>query len=335
MLLVRARVGLGRRLPDDVARAEMMRVGLTPDAPFPGVHRGWRCTCTLCGRPASLSLASVRVRLSKSAEDPATGCDACVAAASGKSRMIQQADAERRMEELGMRPLGTYPGSTEPWPAVCLRCGSRVSVLLSKAYGRGRACPTCSHQSRAEHFRKPENQAVEVMLGAGFQPLEPYVNTRHAWRSIHVACGRETSPSLTSIERGGGGCSFCAKYGFDAASPAVLYLLHHPRLAALKVGITGTGTDRLGYMVNRRGWETLRTVTFAEGWQARQIEREVLRWWRMDRGAPIALHAAEVGRRGGWTETAHTACVSADDTLEYVRRLTLQVREEWPAPVLP
>ena len=50
----------------------------------------------------------------------------------------------------------------------------------------------------------------EVMLKAGFKPLEDYKSAKTGIRCVHLKCGNEIKPRLEKI-LAGGGCGYCAK----------------------------------------------------------------------------------------------------------------------------
>jgi len=52
--------------------------------------------------------------------------------------------------------------------------------------------------------------AEKVMLDAGLQPLEPYTNNKTKWKCRCLNCKRIVYPRLDSLQRGKGGCKFCA-----------------------------------------------------------------------------------------------------------------------------
>jgi hypothetical protein len=52
------------------------------------------------------------------------------------------------------------------------------------------------------------------------------------------------SPTLTNVN-GGRRCRACARYGFGPTAPAMIYLVVSKAHHAIKVGIMGTGSDRL------------------------------------------------------------------------------------------
>lgn len=321
----RSRMGKLRRVPSEAAIAEMKRVGLSAVGEFPGTHTSWTCTCDVCGSLTSLGINAARLRVAKDARTPAMGCEKCVYAAIGKSRLLDQEEAERRLIELNMRPIGIYVGTFEPILAVCMSCGTENNVQLGKAYSRGRACAVCSLKHRTDMARKPEDEAVAEMLQAGFRPLEPYAGINLPWRSTHLECGQEVSPRLASIKKQSG-CSFCAKYGFDSASPAILYVLTNKKFGAIKIGITGIETTRLQSLSRRHGWETAHQFRFTTGIKARAIERLVLNWWRQDLALPVGVLPEDAGSLGGWTETVPSNQMSAEETIEFVSRILSETK---------
>jgi predicted GIY-YIG superfamily endonuclease len=124
--------------------------------------------------------------------------------------MLTREEAEDRLRALRLAPVGPYEGAFKPWKAICQVCGAENDVLISKAFGRGRGCVTCSLRSRTDAARKPEDEAVELMRAAGFQPLDPYRGFNYPWRSIHVDCGQEVFPRLSAIRREQRSCAVCA-----------------------------------------------------------------------------------------------------------------------------
>lgn len=73
-------------------------------------------------------------------------------------------------------------------------------------------------------IKPTEAAARKVMLGAGLKPLEPYVNSKHPWKSMHIKCGRTVSPTYNAINRGQGGCAYCAGLKVDPREAKELFL---------------------------------------------------------------------------------------------------------------
>jgi hypothetical protein len=84
------------------------------------------------------------------------------------------------------------------------------------------------------------------------------------------------------------------------SAPAVLYLLHHPQLGAVKVGITGNA-DRINRF-EQRGWKVQHVLLFHTGAAAWTVEQAVLGRIRADRGlscylTSVQMQAPEASRK--------------------------------------
>jgi hypothetical protein len=314
----RARMGKKRRVPIEIAVRDMNLVGLDPIGEFPGFHEFWNAKCRNCLKQTQILFASIRIRIAKDPLNPVQGCETCVFASLGKSRLLQQADVEKRLGDLGMKVTGIYLGVFEPIAAICLTCGIESDVFPGHAFTKGHACSNCALKKRNDLFRKPQDEAISEMLQRGYKPLDPYVTINAKWRSIHLECGNEASPSLSHVMRGQGGCSNCAKYGFDSTAPAIFYVLSNKKFNAIKVGITGATSTRLDSLNKRHGWRVEKEFRFSFGHEARLVEKVVLAWWRADLNAPIALSPIDSGSLGGWTETASLELVSVKSTLDFI-----------------
>jgi len=66
--------------------------------------------------------------------------------------------------------------------------------------------------------------AVALMKKAGLKPLEPYVDSKKPWKSKHIKCGRVVSPTYNAIQRGQGGCIFCAGLAVDPKEAKKLFI---------------------------------------------------------------------------------------------------------------
>jgi hypothetical protein len=66
-------------------------------------------------------------------------------------------------------------------------------------------------QNRNMPARINSKSAVELMLIAGYEPLEPYKNSKHPWKSRHITCGEVISPQYNKVQQGWRGCKYCSK----------------------------------------------------------------------------------------------------------------------------
>jgi hypothetical protein len=111
------------------------------------------------------------------------------------------------------------------------------------------------------------------------------------------------------VSQRGGGCKYCAKLGLDFTLPAFIYLISNDELDSHKIGISGeyAKEDRLNDHA-KNGWKLYKKKTFQSADQAYEIEQEVLRWLRVDRGLPPFLSLDEMPQRG-WTETVDASAI--------------------------
>lgn len=57
--------------------------------------------------------------------------------------------------------------------------------------------------------RTSESEARKVLLELGLEPLEPYVNSKTKWKSLHIECGTECYPTLERAKLGQVSCPKC------------------------------------------------------------------------------------------------------------------------------
>ena len=72
--------------------------------------------------------------------------------------------------------------------------------------------------------RVDSKKAIALMKRAGLKPLEPYMDSKKPWKSKHLKCGRIVSPTYNSIQRGQGGCIFCAGLAVDPKDAKKLFI---------------------------------------------------------------------------------------------------------------
>jgi len=110
-----------------------------------------------------------------------------------------------------------------------------------------------------------------------------------------------------------------ATSGLRPDEEALVYLLTD-RLGSVKVGIAkkhrtkGSRIEQHGL----NGWHLFRLWDNLTVNDARSIEKQILNWWRNDLRAPITKTSKEMGRTGGWTETAPTRKVGLRRTADRI-----------------
>lgn len=317
------RCGIERRraakfIPESVARQDMLDAGLEPLEQYKHSNVGWRCRCRTCGTEVAPSLASVR---------RGGGCRKCGQKTTGDKLRTPEGEAIAAMVARGYTPLEPYPGTNlKPWRCQCATCGRESRPTLGGVRS-GAGCGWC-----AGHRSDPD-EVVAVMRGLGAEPLEPYRSANLPWRCRCNKCGNEITPTYANARKYSP-CRYCAPFGFSRKDPATVYLLRHDRHQALKIGVASEASkyDRIADHA-RHGWEMVRSWATPSGNHAAAIEQEVLRWWREEIGAPMALTKKEMPQ-GGWTETVSPLYVGVSASKERIDDLVAKFTEQ-PVSELP
>jgi recombinational DNA repair protein (RecF pathway) len=275
--------------------------GLTPLEPYPGGGKPWFCLCNKCGKEVTPRLDNIK-----------SGQGACKWCA---GQVVTPEEAEQVMLQAGVTPLEPYPNSQRPWKCRCNTCEREIFPRFSHVKRRTNGpCAFCAGKKIS-----PEDAEAE-MRTAGLTPLEPYASAKNPWKCRCETCKQTVYPTQDSIHQGKGGCRHCTPRGFHAEEPGKLYLVEHKEFQTLKIGITNTNikTDRLAQH-RKHGWVVRQSWQFEDGKQAQKIEAIVLRWWRTDLQAPVALGIWQMPQ-GGWTETASTERVGLEETVDFVNQ---------------
>jgi hypothetical protein len=145
--------------------------------------------------------------------------------------------------------------------------------------------------------------AISLFLENSLKPLVPYKSTDTKWKSECMKCKRIVYPTHHMVSQRSGGCKYCATLGMDFTLPAYIYLITHDELGSHKIGISGVHAkeDRIKDHA-KNGWKLYKRKNFETADQTYEVEQEVLRWLREDRGLPPHLSLSEMPQRG-WTET--------------------------------
>jgi hypothetical protein len=273
------------RVSDTVARELFLRVGLNPLIEFPGSVTAWPSIHKECGRLVSPMYSNIQ-----QGKGP---CDYC-----GGSKPIDPTEALELFRSNNFEPQEEFKNANSPWKSVHEICGGVVHPSYSRIASGG-GCRVCLEKSRVQ----PEI-AEQVFIQKRIKPIVAFPGAGKPWLSIHLECGREISPTFTSINNGGG-CRYCAVSGFKLDEPGVVYLITSAELQAHKIGITGVHTKRLQDHSNL-GWKIYSTLEIFKGEIALQIEQDVLQWIRYERELPIYLSPEQMPQ-GGWTETVEAS----------------------------
>ena len=187
-----------RKIPDAIAIETMRKAGVEPQEAYRGTAYAWKSTCLTCGETVTPRLLNV--------QQGHKACKFC----SGKAITLERAISEYLTS--GAKPTGEFPGTNEPWVGECLSCGDEVNPRLSDLQRGQGPCNKCGIAKTALRNKLSEREAVERMMRAGAEPLEPWsekTNADEPWLCRCLNCERIITPSLHSVSNGRGPCLPC------------------------------------------------------------------------------------------------------------------------------
>jgi recombinational DNA repair protein (RecF pathway) len=265
------------------AIAVMLKAKLEPLVAYPGSQKPWKCKCLRCGREVEPAYTTV--------QSGQKGCVYC----GGKK--VDPKEAFDFMISKGLEPLEPYKRADSKWKCRCTRCLKLVTPTYSTLKQGAAGCIYCSGK------KVDPQDAISLFLENSLKPLVPYVSTDTKWKSECMKCGKIVFPTHHMVAQRSGGCKYCSTLGMDFTLPAYIYLINHEELGSHKIGISGMHSkeDRLKDHA-KNGWKLYKKKTFESADQTYEIEQEILRWLREDRGLPPFLSSNEMPQ-AGWTET--------------------------------
>jgi hypothetical protein len=125
------------------------------------------------------------------------------------SKKHDSKDVEKIMLEAGLEPLEPYKNALTKWKCKCLACGDIVHPRYNQIQQGNGGCNKCGTKRGSSKIKMSSESAVRIMIEAGLQPLEDYVNSKTRWKSKCLSCGDIVSPKLNGIQSGEGGCYKC------------------------------------------------------------------------------------------------------------------------------
>jgi len=190
-----------KKLDPKVAEKIMLKAGLKPLEPYKNAITKWKSRCLKCKEIVYPTYNTV--------QSGKRGCKTCARRLSSQNQRMDEDKAIKQMLKAKLQPLEPYKLSGKPWKCRCLVCGSIVYPTHNAVSSRKSGCNKCGENSSSQKQRKPEKEAINIMLAAKLKPLEPYKKNNLAWKCICIVCGKNTSPSLSSVVSGKG-CKWCA-----------------------------------------------------------------------------------------------------------------------------
>jgi hypothetical protein len=253
-----------------------------------------------CGTESERSLKSIKTG--------AGFCKGCT-----RNRVITELEALKVLDDAGFEPIGKFVNVDTPWESRCKKCRRVLTPTIHTLKGKGSGCAYCNG------VRVDPDDAVRLMISAGYTPLEPYKSNKAKWKSKHEVCGKVVYPMYNSIQSGQGGCSNCAdKYSYF--EPSYFYVMQNQTFASLKIGISNSESrdDRVA-VHTKHGWELIKRIDFENGFLAYEFEQTLLKYLRGIRSIPIHLSKREMPQ-SGYSETLSMDLISLQELFELVKR---------------
>jgi recombinational DNA repair protein (RecF pathway) len=288
----------GRKVDSEDAVKFFEQKGFQPLTSYPGGNKPWLSRCSKCGYQIAPSYSDVK---------RGVGCKIC-----GRKE-IPEKIAVQRWKENNLKPLVKFPGATKPWKSECLVCHRKISPWYSQP-----TCKFCAGRAVVPA------EAVTLMKKSKLLPVSKYPGAMKPWLCECMKCGREVSPTYSSV-RLGQGCKYCANLGFQYEAAAILYLITHPDLGAHKIGIAGKKRNNSRLREHtRQGWIVLKTMDFEVGDDAYEVEQLTLLWVREDLGLPPYVGKRKMPQ-SGYTETINAEEIDALMIWKQVEKLSRSV----------
>lgn len=252
-----------------------------------------------CGTQSERSLKSIKIG--------AGFCKGCT-----RNRVLTEVEALKVLDEAGFEPIGKFVNVDTPWESRCKKCGKVLTPTIHTLRSKGSGCAYCNG------VRVDPDDAVKLMVSAGYIPLEPYRNNKVKWKSKHEVCGKVVYPMYNSIQNGQGGCTDCAdKYSYFETS--YFYVMEHEAFQSLKIGISNTESkdDRV-IVHSKHGWKLLQRIDFENGFLAYEFEQTLLKHLRISMRIPVHLSKSEMPQ-SGYSETFSVDAISKLSLLKLVK----------------
>jgi hypothetical protein len=232
-----------------------------------------------------------------------------------KNRRLTEEEAFGIIDRAGFLPRGKFTNVETHIDCECKKCGKVVPKTVHELSVKNTfGCPYCNK------VKIDPETAEEVLLDAGYKPVEPYKNSKSKWKSIHVVCGTICYPRYNSIQSGQGACTKCTVGTFDYNAVSYFYLVSHESFKSFKVGISNVDakTDRL-ITHESSGWKTLYKYEFENGYLAYDFEQTLLLYIRNYLNIPQHLNIEDMPR-GGFSETFSADLIDYKSIIEAIKK---------------
>ena len=310
-----------RRLRPEVIAKALAKVNLKQLETYVDTRTPLKCQCLKCKQIVSPSMSNVLSGKSK--------CKVCSDREKGISQRKTQDVVDKLLKNSSLLRIGKYESITKPLKCKCLVCGSKVSPRVNDIQRGIGGCRNCSKQKISKALTFKEVDAVQTMLLANFEPLEPYFRAKLPWKCKCLSCGTIVYPALSAVKVGHG-CSYCASFGFQKNKSAYLYLVTHNDLKSHKIGIGNTRQDQSSldrlHKLTIKKWMIYRKWSFDLGADASSVEKEVFRILRKEHGIKPFLDKKKMPITGGHTETVDAELITLAELEKIVNKVIKELK---------
>ena len=109
-------------------------------------------------------------------------------------RAVTEDAARKVMLDAGFEPSTPYPGSKEPWPGVCVKCGQPGTPRYIEVRSHNASpCRYCSGSKVDEAVR------IGRFMALDFAPSTPYPGNGTPWPGVCLKCGQPGKPRQSKV----------------------------------------------------------------------------------------------------------------------------------------
>ena len=188
------------RLTDEQLDRLLKKRRLKKDGDYTNSKTPFECVCLDCGTKTQLVIANFR-------DGASFNCSGCNPAGitRKKKQTVKESEIVRQIfYDYGFLLIGTYVGATKKVATKHLACGAINEMSLKTIKQGSGFCLSCMKNKKLS-----DKEALDILVKAGFTPLEPYVNSDTPWKSKCVKCERILSPTVHVLKTKKSGCAFC------------------------------------------------------------------------------------------------------------------------------
>jgi len=178
----------------------MLKAGLKPLEPYRSALKPWKCECTKC--------RSIVYPKFNWIQQGSGGCKKCGYEKRIDPKKYLNNDAKKIMLKAGLKPLETYKNSRHKWKCRCLKCEKISYPMLNTVIMDKSGCIHCGRTKSGLKRRTTQEIAIDVMLEAGYQPLNRYSGNHSKWKSKCLVCNKISYPNFSNVKNGSK-CIYC------------------------------------------------------------------------------------------------------------------------------